>query len=275
MTLPTVLHFQQVSRRAQKPRRTAEEEQPGQKSKKVNSEIRKQQNRIASRNYRESPSDYMKACNCLLLFHAGEKRKKKLQYLQQLVEEGSNDGQTPEPSQQPQHAHVSPQVSENDTGLASSPFMLPSGSGFVPLSSSGTTALGPTATSTSTNFNSHRLPTTQTYLPFGSSWNGQTYNSLPPSNTAYTPAWMNSISGALRHAPSQETFHFSAQASQAIFETTNFYHCAGEIVPHAEHHALNSPYTSYSTPHSQAPGASSVSLPTLFSYHQKHYRGPH
>ncbi|KAH4096364.1 hypothetical protein HBH98_044350 [Parastagonospora nodorum] len=239
MPSPTLLHFQQVSRRARRATRMVEEEQLSQKPKKVNSEIRKQQNRIASRNYRE-------------------KRKKKLQYLQRLVEEGSNDGQTPEPTQQPQQAHVSSQVSQNDKGLASPPFMLPSASGFVPLNSSGIPALDLAATSSSTTFDSHRLPTTQTYLPFGSSWNSQTYDSPSPSNTVYTPAWMNSIGGTPRPTPSPETFHFSAQASQAVFETTtDSYHCAGEVTPQAEHYALDSPYMSYNAPQSQAPSASS------------------
>jgi hypothetical protein len=252
-----------------------EEEQLSQKPKKVNSEIRKQQNRIASRNYRTSRFDNMKAYTCLQLFHVGEKRKKKLQYLQRLVEEGSNDGQTPEPTQQPQQAHVSSQVSQNDKGLASPPFMLPSASGFVPLSSSGIPALDLAATSSSTTFGSHRLPTTQTYLPFGSSWNSQTYDLPSPSNTVYTPAWMNSIGGTSRPTPSPETFHFSAQASQAVFQTiTDSYHCAGEVTPQAEHYALDSPYMSYNAPQSQAPSASSVSLPTPFSYHQSHCHGP-
>jgi hypothetical protein len=47
-----ILQSQPISRADKKPMHMRENEELGKKPKKVNSEIRKQQNRIASRNYR-------------------------------------------------------------------------------------------------------------------------------------------------------------------------------------------------------------------------------
>jgi hypothetical protein len=54
MNSPNTLQSQPFSRPGRKPKHAGEVEEPGKKPKKVNSEIRKQQNRIASRNYRMS-----------------------------------------------------------------------------------------------------------------------------------------------------------------------------------------------------------------------------
>lgn len=64
-------------------------ETPAMKPRKVNSEVRKQQNRIASRNYRMScPTDDQITTSAVLTdLGVGEKRKRKLQQLQQLLDD--------------------------------------------------------------------------------------------------------------------------------------------------------------------------------------------
>jgi hypothetical protein len=71
MTSPTTLQSQLLSRPGRRPRRGAEEEECGKKPKKVNSEVRKQQNRIASRNYRMSDP----FCRSALLTYCFYRRK--------------------------------------------------------------------------------------------------------------------------------------------------------------------------------------------------------
>lgn len=87
------------SRPAKKTKRTmGATNEPGQKPKKVNSEIRKQQNRIASRNYRKFSTASLLFMHSLMRF-TGEKRKRKLQYLQQLLHDDpaeSSDGTSSE-----------------------------------------------------------------------------------------------------------------------------------------------------------------------------------
>ncbi|PVH95064.1 hypothetical protein DM02DRAFT_660470 [Periconia macrospinosa] len=67
----TSQHHSQMRRKTSSPTTSFPGQEPEKKPKKVNSELRKQQNRIASRNYRE-------------------KRKRKLQYLQQLIRDGGS-----------------------------------------------------------------------------------------------------------------------------------------------------------------------------------------
>jgi hypothetical protein len=206
----------------------------------------------------------------------GEKRKKKLQYLQQLVKDGSNDEQNPEPSPQQHQVHIRSHSADYNAGLSPSPFMLPSNSNFAPLSSSGTTALGPAPAANGPSYDDHLLPTTQSYPPFESSWNSQTYNPPPPLSIAYAPAWISSVDYASRLTSRQESFHLSSPAAQGVFEpTTSPYHHPIEILSHAEHFALGSPYGHYNGSHSQAADLPSVSLPNPSSYFQRHYPGPH
>ncbi|KAI4710619.1 hypothetical protein J4E89_004207 [Alternaria sp. Ai002NY15] len=103
---PTTLSSQSLSTPDARPKREAVSEEPGKKPKKPNSEIRKQQNRIASRNYRE-------------------KRKRKLQYLQQLIRDDSEGRQDSEPS--PEQHEVYPRALSADydiTGASPSPYQI-------------------------------------------------------------------------------------------------------------------------------------------------------
>ncbi|KAI4925220.1 hypothetical protein J4E85_007097 [Alternaria conjuncta] len=105
---PTTLSSQSLPTPDARPKRAAVSEEPGKKPKKPNSEIRKQQNRIASRNYRE-------------------KRKRKLQYLQQLIRDDSEGRRESEPS--PEQHEVYPRAPSADydiVGASSSPYQMPS-----------------------------------------------------------------------------------------------------------------------------------------------------
>jgi hypothetical protein len=278
MTSPSTLHSQLVSRPGRRPRRVDEGEELGKKPKKVNSEVRKQQNRIASRNYRRSFSAcIIRLCYRInVLFYVGEKRKRKLQYLQQLIRDGSNDEQTPEASPQQHEAHLRSLSAEYDAVPSSSPYMLPTNNDFASISSSSTTALGPAPVASTASYDTHMLPTTQTYSPFESSWNSHIYHPPPQPNMAYTPAWPPSIDYSSRLTPRPENFQFSPPLAQPAFEqATSPYHHPRELVPNADQYVLGPHYGHYTGSQSQTPGIPSVSLPTPSSYFQGHYPGPH
>jgi hypothetical protein len=278
MTSPSILCSQSQPKPGRRSRRAEEGEELEKKPKKVNSEVRKQQNRIASRNYRTSGPGIVVA-DANVWFYAGEKRKRKLQYLQKLIRDGSNDEQTPEPSPHQHEAHLRSLSSDYESGPSSSPYLLPSNSEFVTMSTSGTIALGPAPAATTASFDTHLLPTTQAYSPYPSPWNSTLYDPPPaPSMTWNVPTWMSSTDYSPRVVPRPENFHFSPPlgASQPVFEQTpSPYHHPRELVVSANHYGLGSPYGHYNVSPSQTPGVPSVSLPTLSSYFQGHYPGRH
>jgi hypothetical protein len=204
MTISTAPHSRLDSRPGRRPRRAEDVEDPGKKPKKVNSEARKQQNRIASRNYRTS---YLRCignsiCRVNILFCAGEKRKQKLQYLQQLIRDRSNDEQTPEPSPRQHEAHLRSLCADYDTGASSSPYMLPASEDFTPTNSSSAAAHCQAPTS------HHLLPTTQSYPPFQQHWNSPIHDPIPPPNMSYMPNWVPSMDYSSRLDARPESFQF-------------------------------------------------------------------
>ncbi|KAL5115851.1 hypothetical protein ACEQ8H_006253 [Pleosporales sp. CAS-2024a] len=177
MTSPTTTHLHQLSRPRQRPRREKNSREPEKKPKKANSEIRKQQNRIASRNYRASFSALLQRTATDVLLRAGEKRKNRLQYLQHLIRDGSNEEQTPEPSPQQHEAHCHSTSADYKVGSSSSPFMLPSSRDFTSLTSNTARALSLEAGTSGPGYGAHVWPSTQAYPPqFELSWTGQIHD---------------------------------------------------------------------------------------------------
>jgi hypothetical protein len=179
MSPPTTLDLEPLPKTDRRPRRTVEGEEAGKKPKKVNSEIRKQQNRIASRNYRTlCPRLFNYVPWSTNLFVAGEKRKRKLQYLQQLVKDESNDELTPYTSPEEHEAHIRAHSVDYDVAQRSSPFALPSDRDFTTLGTSGTATLCPIPTTTTSVYDSRLLPIAQSYSPFEPPWNSPIYANM-------------------------------------------------------------------------------------------------
>ncbi|KAH7083354.1 hypothetical protein BKA63DRAFT_561528 [Paraphoma chrysanthemicola] len=235
MFSPSTLQSQAGSRPGRRPRRPEEGEELGKKPKKVNSEIRKQQNRIASRNYRE-------------------KRKRKLQYLQQLIKDGSNDEQTPEPSPQQHEAHLRPLSADYEAGPSSSPFMLHANVDFQPVVTSSTAVGNHGLAANTTAFDANTLLTTPAYPPFESSWSSPVYDPPPPVNLAWTmPAWAP-VDYPPPPPPRSESFHFETSISQTSFEQVHSpFHQPRHFAPSPENYALAA-YGHYTGPQNQTPG---------------------
>jgi hypothetical protein len=265
MTTSTAPHSRLDSRPGRRPRRAGDVEDLGKKPKKVNSEARKQQNRIASRNYRMSYLGCIgnSICRVNVLFCAGEKRKQKLQYLQQLIRDGSNDEQTPEPSPRQHETHLRSLSAEYDTGASSSPYMLPASDDFTPMNSSSAAAHCQAPPS------HHILPTTQSYSPFH-------HDPLPPPNMSYMPNWVPNMNYSSRLDARPENFQFSPSLGIPAFDQSSSpYNHPRQLVPNADHYDLGRSYGHYNESQSHTPNISSVSLPTPSSYFAARYSGPH
>ncbi|OAL52364.1 hypothetical protein IQ07DRAFT_369354 [Pyrenochaeta sp. DS3sAY3a] len=205
MNSPNTLQSQPFSRPGRKPKHAGDVEEPGKKPKKVNSEIRKQQNRIASRNYRE-------------------KRKRKLQYLQQLIKDSPNDQQESEPSPEQHDAYARSISADYEvSGPSSSPYLLPSHSDFASMSSTSATVSDPILAASAASFDSHLLATSQAYSGYETTWNAPIYSPPPPVNmsTWNIPPWMPSIDYSPRVAPRPEAYQYSPPATQPVFEQTH------------------------------------------------------
>jgi len=213
------------------------------------------------------------------LLPAGEKRKRKLQYLQQLIKDESNGEQTPETSPRQSEAHLRSLSADYDTGPSSSPYSLPAQSAYLPMSAGGTIATAPSSTGTAASFENHIPPTTQAYSSYTFSWQSPMYDP-PRTTTAWNvPAWMPSIGYPPRVAPRPENIHYSPPlgAAQPIFEQApNPHHHPGEFVPNTNQYVLGSSYGYYNGSQSQnTPAIPSVSLSTSPPYLEGHYLGPH
>ncbi|KAH7396897.1 hypothetical protein DE146DRAFT_614489 [Phaeosphaeria sp. MPI-PUGE-AT-0046c] len=250
MDLPHTNLDQSLAKPVRRARRSTEGDDLEKKPKKVNSEIRKQQNRIASRNYRE-------------------KRKRKLQYLQQLIKDGPNDEHTPEAVPQQLEAHLRAHSADYAESSHSSPFMLPSNDDFAPSSSPETTALGPAPATGSTAYDRHFHHAAHTYLPFGNTWEFPGYDHTRLPDTIYPPVWTGGIHDSTRMA-----HQFSPPVSQPAFAQTvpanNSHH---GMIHNGIQYALEPLYGTYHGSQSQA-SIPNVSLPTP-SYLPGHYHRPH
>jgi hypothetical protein len=273
MTSSTPLDFKPLAKPVRRARRTVDEEGLEKKPKKVNSEVRKQQNRIASRNYRTlCPTQSSHApYSTNMLFVAGEKRKRKLQYLQQLIKDESNDEQTPYTSPQQHEAHVRNHSADHDVAPSSSAFTLPSSNHFVTLSTSSTFVLGSEPATGASTYDSGLLPITQSFSPFEQRWSSPMHETPSPSSMAFMPVWMSSIEYSPRLA-----HHFLPPVGQDVSaQAASPYHPSRDLLPNHDPYIIGLQYEHYSGTEDHTPGVSSVSLPTSTSYIQGHYPGQH
>jgi hypothetical protein len=201
---PTMLSSRSLPTPDRRSKRATVSEEPGKKPRKPNSEIRKQQNRIASRNYRE-------------------KRKRKLQYLQQLVNDDSDGHQNPEPS--PEQHEVYPRSLSADYEVAgpssSSPYITSTTRAFDASSAVATqTILAATAASMDTHH--HTAEQTYSYPP---NWNTPIYSPPPPPNIPWNmpPTWMSSLA-----YPSHSTtttrppmYRYTTHPTQPLYQQTH------------------------------------------------------
>ncbi|KAF9741560.1 hypothetical protein PMIN04_007943 [Paraphaeosphaeria minitans] len=175
-----------------------EGQEPGRKPKKVNSEIRKQQNRIASRNYRE-------------------KRKRKLQYLQQLL----RDGESPEDAAQAvEEAHQERMVTpEYQIQTQPAPaFPPPPNSRFPPPAVTSDKPMDSVISAATGSYDRQFGRPFQNYTAYESTWNHLMYEHTSNVNvsTWTVPIWMPNVdytppvssSGAEGlYTPPQQTHH--------------------------------------------------------------------
>ncbi|CAO2655820.1 Nn.00g046230.m01.CDS01 [Neocucurbitaria sp. VM-36] len=246
---PITLRSQPHSRPGRRSERAEVGEEVGKKPKKVNSEIRKQQNRIASRNYRE-------------------KRKRKLQYLQDLIKDESNDQQESDPSLEQHEVFVrSLSADQEPLGPSSSPYMLSSNDNFRPTSSSGAPITESILAASATSFDNHHLSTTQTYPALGPIWNTPLYPPPQPLNMSpwNIPPWMPDIECTPRGASRSDALHYTAPTGPPVFAQAHVpSQQPREPLSDASYYAFGSAFGS----HVQTPGIPNVSLPTSSSYYQ-------
>ena len=204
----------------------------------------------------------------------GEKRKRKLQYLQQLITDGPDDEQASEPSPD-QHATYARSLSADYdvAGPSSSPYVLPPNSDFGSMSSSSTPASHPILPATTATFNgSHVLASTHTYPTFPMDWHAPIYSPPPPANVTWTvpSPWMSGLEYSARAAPRPEMYQYTPSSAQPVFEQTH--------IPSNEPHEFLSTSDIYGfgasyPPQGQASGNPNVSLPASSPYYQGHYPG--
>ncbi|CAI6324402.1 unnamed protein product [Periconia digitata] len=186
----------QIRTQASSPASSLSGQEPEKKPKKVNSELRKQQNRIASRNYRE-------------------KRKRKLQYLQQLIREGGSHSpqatsaaKSETTGTQRQHkgksqaqrrivpsnlySQPAPSSSSSNniaTNLTGNTMLLPTRPFTAPLSTTNSNSQPPLPAPTTSPYPEHPVPTTRpsSYLPFDPTWQTSPMYDIPPP--IEIPSW--------------------------------------------------------------------------------------
>ncbi|KAF1969570.1 hypothetical protein BU23DRAFT_237773 [Bimuria novae-zelandiae CBS 107.79] len=163
-------------------------EEAAKKPKKVNSEIRKQQNRIASRNYRE-------------------KRKRKLQYLQQLLEDGESPEQAAQAVEEVDRERmVTPEYHAQRS--PASTFTLPSNASFHPLAVTSGNAIDPIF---GTSYERQLGRTPQNYAPYETSWSAPMYSSSPNVDMAAwsVPTWMHNVNYTPSTSSRPEEFQYT------------------------------------------------------------------
>ncbi|KAH7383349.1 hypothetical protein BKA66DRAFT_417999 [Pyrenochaeta sp. MPI-SDFR-AT-0127] len=233
MPSPTTLQSQALARPGRNMRQNGEGEGPGKKPKKVNSEIRKQQNRIASRNYRE-------------------KRKRKLQYLQQLIKDGSSDQQEPEaePSPERHKAYArSLSVDYETPGPSSSSYLLASSSDFGSITSSSTVENDPTLVASGASFENRPLASTQAYAAFGPSWNAPLYTPSPAVNLSpwdFSP-WIPSLNHTPQISSRSEILQYNTPSGPPVFAQAHPpSQQPRDLTPRTDYYAFGSSYGAYS-----------------------------
>lgn len=252
MPSPSVSNDQLQPKPDRRSRQVDEGEELGRKPKKVNSEVRKKQNRIASRNYRESEplSTAPSSSSTDMAICTGEKRKRKLQYLQQLVKDESNDEKTPEPSPTQQEAHLRHLSADSEAEPSSSSYALPFCNELASMTVNGPPAFGPVPTSSIPPFDNHKLPTTQKDTTRVSFWETPVFDPPPPANMMWhLPMWTtpstNHSSGV---AQSPESLNCSPPLgmSQPVFDQSlSPFHHPRELMPNTQHDLPSLSYGHY------------------------------
>ncbi|CAA9956546.1 bZIP-2 multi-domain protein [Pyrenophora teres f. maculata] len=200
--LATTLLSQSPSSTGQRSNVAGEDEEPRKKPKKVNSEIRKQQNRIASRNYRE-------------------KRKRKLQYLQQLIKDDSDGQQETELSPEPQNVYARSLSADYEfAGPSSSPYRTPSASDFSSVHANSTVAPDPILATNTTTFNTHNATVAPTYPLYPQNWTAPIYPHHPPASVSWnnTPTWVPAPEYIPQPTPRSPMYPYIHPQTQAVYE---------------------------------------------------------
>ncbi|RAR09819.1 hypothetical protein DDE82_001536 [Stemphylium lycopersici] len=195
LTLPT----QARGRRRSSSRQAGDYEEAASKPKKVNSEIRKQQNRIASRNYRE-------------------KRRRKLQYLQQLVKDDEEDREVTEDSPERQGVGARSLSTDQDVdfaGSSPSPYHV-SPNDFGSTSSRTEAAPQPVPTTSTASFSSHHAVVSQAYAAYPQNWIAPVYSPPPPAppNGGWNipPAWISGFEHSANFPPHHSIYQQTSKA---------------------------------------------------------------
>ncbi|KAL6707708.1 hypothetical protein ACN47E_003829 [Coniothyrium glycines] len=189
LPVPTKLQSQPLQRQHRRSIQVQETEESIKKPKKVNSEARKQQNRVASRNYRE-------------------KRKRKLQYLQQLIKDGPDEQHGSEPSSEQYDTYERSVSADHDEVESNPSFMVPSNHNMGVMSANGTRFSEATSPMRTTVLEGSMFTTTQAY-PFQSTWETPIYSPPPPTNMTWSmPMWTPGLEYPFHTESSDRSYSF-------------------------------------------------------------------
>jgi hypothetical protein len=201
----TTLPSESSQRHRRRTRQPGDGAEPTVKPKKVNSEIRKQQNRIASRNYRE-------------------KRKRKLQYLQQLISDDTEDQHGHEPSPEQQEVYAPSHSTDRSTvGSSASPYQMPSNTASSSLSTRSKATHTPIMAATTASLGSHHGTATHAYGVYSPNWNAHPYSPPlppppPPANTAWNipSTWTVGFEHSVQTSQHPSMYHYSPEPPAPI-----------------------------------------------------------
>ena len=209
-----------------RPKRSRKGREPGKKPKNVNSETRKQQNRIASRNYSKralgstvSPGRGAHKCKRI-----GEKRKRNLQYLQQLLKgEDLSEQQEPPTSLQQLEEHTRPCPTDYEPAVPSSSHsVLPSNGGTKPFGWNSATTRNAVPTASTEPLENLLFTSTSLYPAFEQSWNESLCEQPHAVNIIAwnIPPWMLSTNCCPPPLPSRpDIIHHTSSSERSSFVT--------------------------------------------------------
>jgi hypothetical protein len=210
----------------------------------------------------------------------GEKRKRKLQYLQQLIRDDSEGPQDSEPS--PEQHEVYPRSLSADydiAGPSSSPYQMPSGRVFSASTAAANEAI---LAATVASLDPHHLAVDQAYPSYPSNWSAHIYSPSPPASIPWNmpPAWMASLEYSTQATANTRPsmYRYNTHPAQAPFQhphnTPSPSHSQRDFS--SDGHIYN--YGANFASQSQTSGHPNVSLPTSYShppYHQGRSAAPH
>ncbi|KAI8935469.1 hypothetical protein NX059_008039 [Plenodomus lindquistii] len=247
-------------------------EEPTIKPKKVNSEHRKQQNRIASRNYRE-------------------KRKRRLHHLQSFVGEESTEYQRPSNSPEHSVAHAAPVSMDRASTISRIPSYQSTFSDDCLSEHSSSIAFPGSPSSTGTlPFSSPHFPTAQLYPPFAPpNWNMPMYSPPPPPEI---PCYQSPIASSdLSHSHSHtrvppshiqhvNAYDFSQPPTRPSYDSSNMVYQNPQYVAYPPEPAISLTAFASLNPWEEQDrvpvGSPNVNLPpssTSSRYHDERFHG--